>query len=556
MMILNKIKRIIAALLCTSLMALQTGALAAPPQTEQNGKYATQALQESVEFKINDVPVVDFPLPTKPDATAEPILYAGSAEAGNYAAATEPKSTDAPKDAKEIQLSNNYKSFKQVAGYIEELYIDDTISADDAMLMGVSKLLEGNNEMLWALLKAMFQSLDPWSDFYTAEEYQQFVNQVNKTFSGIGVIIAQSGEYVEIEGFSEENSLAEQSGFRVGDKIVRVDGTDCVGKSLADVRSLVIGEVGTTVNITVLRDGVEIPLVGTRTEVKTATATSTILDDNIGYIKIISFGNETAFDVGTMLDNFHKEGVKKIILDLRDNTGGVLGSAVTIAKMLVPEGKIIDVVDRQNTVTYTSEQKNPEFEIAALVNENTASSAEVLASAIQDSGVGKLVGETTYGKAVFQTAYLLDNGTYIKMTIGKYITRNGRDINYTGLEPDELIKNTTQSIDATKFTPFDFQTRNAMGDRGKNMTAAKEKLSLLSMYTGAVDNDVFTPDLQSAVIYFQQQNGLCANGVLDIVTQVKIEEEFEKLKTTVDRQLMKAYELLGGNPNILSKEDK
>lgn len=557
MMKLKKVKNIISVILCTAMLAAPIGVLA--ENDSEQGKYARQALNSDIDLNLNDAPVIDFPMIS---ASPEAIQYAENSETVAAVTASPQASPEAsPQSSPEasseetneddLDLSNNYQSFEKVANYISELYIDDTITADDAMLMGVSKLLDGNDEMLWALLKSMFRSLDPWSDFYTAEEYQEFVNSVNKTFFGIGVIIAQNGEYVEIEGFSEENSLAEQSGFKVGDKIAAVNGVDCVGKSLAEVRDLIVGELGTTVDIVVLRDGEEISLVGTRTEVKTATATSAILDGNIGYIKIISFGNETAYDVGTMLDTFHQEGIKNVIFDLRDNGGGVLTSAITIAKMIVPEGKIIDVVSRDNTTTYNSEQKNPEFDIIALVNENTASSAEVLASAIQDSGVGKLVGETTYGKAVFQTAYPLKNGTYFKLTVGKYITRNDRDINYVGLEPDEYVKNTTQSIDSTQFTPFDFTTQNSIGDTGKNIIAAKEKLALLSMYTGSTDDDVFTSDLQSAVIYFQSQNNLCANGVLDIPTQVKIEDRFEELKTTVDRQLIKAYEMFGGNAENL-----
>ena len=180
-----------------------------------------------------------------------------------------------------VEVSDEFINYRILALYISQLYIDDTITPDDAILMGLSKYLEDHEGALDEMLKSMFSSLDPYSEFMTGEEYVEFQNSIEQTFYGIGISMRQSGEYVEITGFVEENSLAEQSGFMVGDKIVKVDGADVVGWPLDDIRNKIIGEVNTTVNITVLRGDEYIDLVGVRTEVRQDTVSSAIFEKNI-----------------------------------------------------------------------------------------------------------------------------------------------------------------------------------------------------------------------------------------------------------------------------------
>lgn len=472
-------------------------------------------------------------------------VYADTAEQKEQITASDEEKT--------LELSEEYQAYKQVAGYVADLYIDDSLTKEDVIEKGISKLMENNEDMLILALKAALSSLDDYSEFFTAKEYKDYQSAVNRTFYGLGIAIQQNGDYVEIVGFAEENSMAEQAGFMPGDKIYKVDGVDVTGESLQEVRNRMIGELGTTVNITVLRDGKEVNLVGTRTEVRTSTVTGGVLNGNIGYIKIASFGTQTSSEFTDVLNTFREKGVKDIILDLRNNTGGLVTAATDIAKEIVPAGKIVDVVyrDEKYNVSYESELSNPEFKFVTLVNGNTASAAEILSSAIQDSGIGELVGETTFGKAVVQTVHQLNNGMVLKLTTGQYITRNGNEINHIGLTPDLEVKNYTEKIDATQYTPMDFRTRVSLGDKGQNIKAAKERLYLLKYYMGKTDNDVFYSDLQEAVSEFQKDSGICVNGVLDIVTQVKLEETFEKLETEVDRQLKTAYEMLGGKEEDL-----
>lgn len=449
--------------------------------------------------------------------------------------------------------SGEFEAVDTIADYITELYIDDSVDKNEIIRQGISGILEENPDMLVPLLKKMFTSLDEYSEFFTDEEYRDYINSVNQTFYGIGVIIQKNGDYVEIVEFSEENSFAEKSGFEVGDKIYAVAGEECKGKSLNDVRNLIVGELGTTVNVTVLRGDELINLVATRVEVRQSTVTGGVLEGNIGYMNLSTFGDTTYEEFKFLLEDFRIKGVKNIILDLRDNGGGRLDTAVAVAKLIVPKGKIIDVSyrDPQYNTTHRSTLSEKEFDFITLVNENTASSAEILASALQDSNASKLVGTKTFGKAVVQTVFPLTNGMKFKLTIGEYKTRNGKEINGVGIKPDTSVQNVTERIDATQYTVFDFRTRFAMGDVSEHIIAAKERLSLMGYFEGKIEDTLFTRDLRESVAMFQRENGLCDTGVLDVATQVKIQELFEKLETVVDLQLYTAYEMFGGNPEEL-----
>ena len=314
--------------------------------------------------------------------------------------------------------SVEYNTFDKLMNYAAQLYIDQDISVEDLKEEAVSKLLEEHPELLDQLLKAGFSSLDQYSEFFTGEEFLDYLNDLNHTFYGIGVTIQKNGEYVEVVNCLDGGS-AKEAGLAIGDKIYAVDGESAVGKTLSDVQKMITGELNTTVNVTVLRGDAEKSFTLTRKPVSADTVAHTVLEGNIGYITIINFAEKTDTEFANVLKDLDEQGVTEIILDLRDNPGGYLISAVNIAKMIVPEGVIVQTMFRQEekNETFYSELKNPKYRFAVLVNQNTASAAEVLAGAMQDSKIGYLIGDTTYGKAVIQEMFQLSNGGF-KITTG------------------------------------------------------------------------------------------------------------------------------------------
>ena len=457
------------------------------------------------------------------------------------------------KENPESELSGEYKAWELVAGDLAKEYIDETLTAEQIMQMGISNLLDGNEEVLVALLKKTLQSLDDYSEFYTADEYREYINTLNRTFYGIGVELKKTGQYAEITGFVEENSLAEGTGFRVGDKIVRIDGSDVSNRTLEEIRNMLMGAVNTTVNITILRESEYIDLIATRTEVRQSTVIGEILPGNIGYVKIISFNEDTASEFYDVENYFSQHNVKNVIMNLRDNPGGLVMGAVKVAQTIVPKGKIVDVKFRrpEYDTVYYSELPSTNRNYLVLVNENTASAAEILASAIQDSGVGKLVGTQTFGKAVVQKTYPLNNGSVYKLTTAQYITRNGHQINKVGLTPNVHVENYTEKIDTSLYTAMDCENRYSLGNRGETVKGAKERLYMLGIYKGKVDNGAFTQELMEAVKEFQYVNNLSASGVLDVATQIRLEKKFSTLQKVVDVQLRTAYSMFGGRAEDL-----
>ena len=451
-------------------------------------------------------------------------------------------------DTEEQYYSGEFNAFKQMAEYISQLYIDDSISKEEIMNQGISKLLENNDPLLVSLLKATLSSMDDYSEFYTAEEYKQFQNSINNTFYGIGVTMSDNGEgYIAISGFSA-GSNAEKAGVQIGDRIYKVDGTDVSGWSVQNVRSKIIGEEGTSVSITFLRGDKEVEISILRAPVNAATVSAGIYENGVGYIKIETFGGQTAEEFSDMLDYMRGKSVDKIVLDLRDNGGGLVIPAIEIAQQIVPKGKIVDLKYRQskNDITYTSNFTKKEFDFVVLVNENTASASEILASAMQDSGCAKLVGQKTFGKAVVQQTYPLANGSVFKLTTGQYITRNGNEINRVGLTPDKVVENYTEKIDTSKYTQFDFKTKISLGNSGDNVKAIKERLKVFGYYGGDVESDVYDEEIATAVMDFQRVNDLFSYGVLDVATQKRADEIFADVDVYYDNQMDTAYELITG----------
>lgn len=449
----------------------------------------------------------------------------------------------------EDEYSGEYQAFDQISDYISDLYIEE-YSKDEVMAKGLSKYLEGNDPVLVELLKATLESLDDYSEFYTEEEYKQYIEDLNHVFYGIGVVMRMDDDgNVRISEFAEGSDNARKAGLEIGDIFIAVNGEDVTGKSIAEVRERIVGEEGTTVNITVLRGDNQVNVTATRVAVNGMSVNYTVLDDDIGYIRIISFSSETAAEFAKSLGYMRENNVKKIILDLRNNGGGLISAAVEIAKNIVPKGKIADLKcrDARYDASYSSTLAKKEFDFTLLVNENTASASELLAGAMQDSKAATLIGTTTFGKAVFQNSFSLKNGAVFKLTVGEYLTRSGRKINKIGLTPDQIVENEITKLDTSGMKQFNYKP-SSLGEKCDNAQAAKERLEILGFFDGEI-NDVYDNDLYDAVKSFQSASNIFSYGVLDAPTQKLIDESASELNVLNDKQLDAAIVRLGGKVN-------
>lgn len=450
-------------------------------------------------------------------------------------------------------IVDEYEYMDKLFGLASELYLDETITKEEILNRAINKYLKENPEVLNEIIKDGFSSLDDYTEYYTREELMEYVNNINHTFYGIGVIIQKEGDYVEITNVLEDGS-AFSAGIEAGDRIKSVDGRDMKGLTIDQVQSAVTGEFGTKVEITVLRNGQEFTYIMYRAPVNDMTVSYVVLDDDTAYVSIINFAVNTAEEFKDVLKKLDEKGITNIILDLRNNPGGYLDAAVEIAKVIVPKGIIVQTIFRQSEASeiFYSQLQNPKYKFAVLVNKYTASAAEVLTSAMQESEIATVIGDTTYGKAVIQEMFNLRSFDGFKITTGRYITRTGKEINGKGITPDEFVHNTTENIDYKKYPNIDYKKESQFGDSMENISVIKERMDIMGYNIQSVDND-FSEDLEAAVLDFQIKKGLTPTGKLDTITMVQIENQFAETEVAVDSQLYRAYEYFGGTREELDK---
>jgi carboxyl-terminal processing protease len=300
-----------------------------------------------------------------------------------------------------------------------------------------------NKAVIEGGLKGMLQAIDPYSDYYTPEEASQLYMELMGYFTGIGIYIEKQETYINIVE-TIEGANAKEAGLLAGDVIISIDGIDTRDMSLSEASGMIKGVKGTTVKLGIKRAGVEEILYFeiVRDEVIINPVSYSEIEEGIGYIKLNEFSQTAAIEIRRALGSFNTEGTRKIILDLRNNPGGLLDQAVKIAKEFVPRGPIVHIRERNTSLlTYSSYNSVPDYDLVVLVNENSASASEILAGAIRDRKAGILIGEKTYGKGIVQSIILLENGSLIKMTTAEYLTPKYRSIHGIGIVPDVIIEN-------------------------------------------------------------------------------------------------------------------
>lgn len=299
--------------------------------------------------------------------------------------------------------------------------------------------------MIDAAISGMISHLgDPYTSYMPPEEYERVSRSMEGTFGGIGVTIEKVGDYVTIVSVME-GMPAEAAGLKSRDRIVKVQDVDVVGASLDKVSGLIKGPVGTEVRLEIDREGVGRFKVSIKRQLITVhVVESKMLEPGIGYLKIKTFNNDNvAKETKQAYEALKSQGLAGLILDLRNNSGGLLDQAVSVAAMFVPPGPILTVKERGRPTRRISHNGVPDpIGLVVLTNEGTASGSEIVAAAIQDRGTGVIVGTTTFGKGLIQTIYKLADGSALKVTTGEYLTAGGRSIQGTGVKPDFIVEDT------------------------------------------------------------------------------------------------------------------
>lgn len=332
------------------------------------------------------------------------------------------------------ELTSIYKDFSKIIGveeYIKENYLRD---------VDENKAIDGQ-------LKGLVQSLeDPYSQYLTVDEYASFTQQTSGIYGGIGVIVTPGEDnYITVVS-PIEDTPGERAGLKTGDKILKVDGVEFFADTMDKAVKVMKGKPKTPVTLTIGRKDKDnknemFDLEIIREEIRLVTVKSNIIDDNIGYIKLTSFDELTYDDFKTNLTKLEKEQVKGLIIDLRNNPGGLLNITANIADEFLGEADIVYTETKSGQREYLRSNKGmTDIPLVLLVNGGSASASEILAGAMKDHKRGELVGTTTFGKGVVQRIKPLSDGSGIKLTISEYFTPNGTNIHGIGIVPDVVVE--------------------------------------------------------------------------------------------------------------------
>lgn len=322
-------------------------------------------------------------------------------------------------------ISKSLKGFRSV---IDEYYIGD---------VDETKLLDG-------AIKGYVDGLgDEYSEYMTAEEWQEYQLSALGNYVGVGIYMSVNEDKNIVVSRPIKDSPAEKAGIKTDDIIVEVDGESVLGVDSALVAAKIKGEAGTKVHLKIARGGKYLEFDITREEIKVYHVESEMLENNIGYIELITFDEGCADELKSAIEDLEAKGAKKFILDLRYNTGGLVDEALKIANFFIEKDKTVLITKDskgEETVTKTENDNITDKDLVVLVNEYSASASEILLGALKDNNRIQSVGTKTYGKGVIQNVFSLLDGSVLKLTIAEYFTPNKTQINKVGITPDYEVE--------------------------------------------------------------------------------------------------------------------
>lgn len=327
-------------------------------------------------------------------------------------------------------IAETLKNFRSV---IDELYIGEI----------------DEEKVLDETIKGYVNGLgDEYSEYMTVEEWEEFQSSALGNYVGIGIYMSvdKNGNVVVLTPIKD--SPAEKAGLLSGDIIAFVDEESVIGMSSDEVSNKIKGEAGTKVKITVYREGEYKDFEIERAEIKIYHVEEKMLENNIGYISLITFDEGCSEEFKNAYLKLKEQGAQKIIVDLRDNTGGIVDEALNIIDMFVPkDNTMLITVDSSGNKEYSKAKEDPiiDGEVIVLTNEYSASASEIMVGALKDNGIAKTVGKTTFGKGVIQSVFLLKDGSALKLTVNEYFTPNETKINKIGIAPDYEVEEVAET---------------------------------------------------------------------------------------------------------------
>jgi carboxyl-terminal processing protease len=357
----------------------------------------------------------------------------------------------------------------------------------------------------------------------------------------VGVVITAREGYVTVVS-PIKGTPGERVGLKPDDRILKVDGKDIRGLNVNAASSLIIGEPGTEVVLEVERDSEQLSFSITREIIEVNPVEWELLPEKIGYIRLTNFNEHASKRLREALAALSEEKIEGIVLDLRGNPGGLLNQALEVAQEFVPAGPVVFVEERRSDVrrALNSKLKASRWPLVVLVDGGSASAAEIVAGAVQDREVGLLVGEKTFGKAMIQDVFSLEDGGALKITTGRYLTPSGRDINKEGIVPDVFVPAPKER----RLPALDLKRVLKPETGGLDVAQLQQRLKVLGYDIPEVDG-IYSDETVEAVQQLQQESGLVADGQVNQHTLDVINDRLMAVNNK-DPQLEKAVEVLKG----------
>ncbi len=324
------------------------------------------------------------------------------------------------------------QTFSKVLNLVQQYYVEE---------VQVSKLIQG-------AIKGMLNELDPHTSFMSADTFKEFKNETSGEFAGLGVEISVQDEILTVIS-PIEDTPAFKAGVQAGDKIVSIDGKSTKGLNLVEAAQLIKGKIGSIVKLNIYRKGFEKPqeFPVKRSIIKIKSVKYTDLEDGYAYVRLTSFIEKSADDFEKAVQNHTKKykGTKGLIIDLRNNPGGLLTQAVGISDLFLDKGIIVSTIGRnkkeKEVISAKKDGTFPDFPIIVLQNEASASASEILAGALRDNKRAVIMGQRSFGKGSVQSVIELGNGSGLKLTVARYYTPSGVSIQASGIVPDVTLEN-------------------------------------------------------------------------------------------------------------------